>query len=167
MSDANLPQRRTVRVDVRIVISLSLVVVSASLVLTGCGGHDRVSGPAVVYVRQGRQWPHPIDSASVHLVRVLRSDGSTVFTQKLSRPTNDKPVSHVALQVDPGEYRLVYFERDCGPAPATIGDLDCRPQSLGPPTYRCEYALKVGEGEAVALVARVVLPRNECEIESE
>jgi hypothetical protein len=152
---------------VKVITSALVAVLLGVLTLAACSDREHASGPAVVYVRQGRQWPQPIDSASVHFVRVLRSDGTTVFTRKLSRPTNDKPVSHVALQVDPDEYRLVFFERDCEPAPSTIGDLDCRPQLLGPLTYRCEYALKVGEGETVTLVARVVLPRNDCEIDGE
>lgn len=139
----------------------------AAPTVAGCGGGDQVSGPAVVYVRQGRQWPQPIDTVSLHFVRVLRSDGTTVFTQRLSRPTRDEPVSHVALELDAGEYRLVFFERGCaGLFPPSKEEPDpCK--SLEPPSYRCEYPLEVGEGETVALVARVILPHNDCEIQTE
>jgi hypothetical protein len=152
---------------VKILLGVLVVMLFAASILAACGGSDRVSGPAVVYVRQGRQWPNPIDTASFHYVRVLGSDGKTVVTRRLSYPTKDEPVSHVALQLDPGNYRLIFFERDCnGPAVLTPGgDVGC--ESLEQPSLRCEYALEVGEGETVALVARVVRPSNNCEIEGE
>ena len=130
--------------------------VVASVLATGtpaaCGGEGG-SGRAVVYVRQEQSGPVFIEG-SFSYVSVVGSDGKTVLTKRLQWSTQNDPVSHVALRLDAGEYRLVSFQRVCS---GNCGRLE-------PPSYRCDYALEAG-GETVALVVR--LNARGCEIERE
>jgi hypothetical protein len=115
---------------------------------------DRVSGPAVVYVRQVQSGLIG-NEGSFAYVRVVGADGNPAVTKRLSLPTENDPVEHVALRLNVGDYRLVSFQRICS------GNCGL----LGPPVYRCDYPLEVG-GETVALVVRLV-PRRGCDIEEE
>ena len=131
----------------------SLRFLAASLValtmLAGCNERNE-PGPDAVDVRVVLKYDVSEGAyieGSISYIRVERLDGELVFERPLSRSTD-----HIGL--DPGEYRLISFQRPCE---GNCGSLD-------PPTDRCERRIRVTANPklTVRITAR---PTETCEIE--
>ncbi len=148
----------------RALLRFTLVGSTAAVLLAGCGGYEPGGyepGENAVDVRV-RQVFDMSEGAYVEgsysYVRVERPQGGKLLEERLpdGEPAGqEKFVSDVILRLDPGDYRLVSFQRPC--------DGSC--DSLDPPTDECERVIRVTRREA--LVTVTVRPGEACTIEAQ
>lgn len=92
---------------------------------------------------------------TVHFIRVERPDGASVLERKLS------PERGFATSLEPGEYRLLSFQRQCK---AECGD-EPEPSELGEPIDLCGTYFSIPATGTTTLTVKLV-PDVGCEIET-
>jgi hypothetical protein len=152
---------------------LAVLPALAALVLAGCGSQSappvgergqtvvdaRAEGSVDVRVRQVLDFSKArYTEGSYSYIRVERPDGKEVVEERVDEERDCSEfecVSKVFVRLDPGEYRLVSFQRPCE---GNCGFLD-------PPMDRCARSIGVLAGEALNIVV-TVRPGEGCKIQA-
>jgi hypothetical protein len=134
-------------------ILLVALLASVALVAPACGDSSEPagegSGPVDVRIQQVLDFSKGLYiEGSYSYVRVERPDGEEVLRERLGEErecSESECVSKLVLRLDPGEYRLVSFQRPCE------GNCDL----LDPATDSCDRLIEVRPGEALNVVVTV------------
>jgi len=135
-------------------IAAAGAVLALAAPVAACGGSQprpREADPATLHVRQ--EWAGGglyVEGAYAY-VRLERG-GESVAQVRLS----DTRIPRATIQVEPGSYRVVSFQRPC--------DGNC--SRLDPPTDECSRALEVESGAELREVVRLT-PGKGCTIADE
>jgi hypothetical protein len=144
-----------------------IVLVLASLALSSCGGTERTdpgapTGPeaAGVHIRQIYDVSKGMYVEGAYsYVRVEDLSGKKLVERRLGDQRSIDEVTLVStttLNLDPGTYRLLSFQRPC--------EAICGGDSLDPPTDRCSQRITVEPGSPLAVTVSVA-PAEGCTIE--
>jgi hypothetical protein len=143
----------------RTLLRFPLVGSTVAVLLAACGGYEPGEDAVDVRVRQVFDMSDgAYFEGSYSYVRVERPQGGKLLEERLphGEPAgHEKFVSDAVLRLDPGDYRLVSFQRPCS------GSCD----SLDSPTDECERVIRVTRREG--LITVTVRPGEGCAIEVE